>query len=82
MPNIPDISVINSDDPDKKIDSLIKQLNKALRDISNENSTNIYRSDLTTDAVRIGNLGDGMYGILLNDGTNDRLLIGRQDNGF
>lgn len=83
MPALSDIQIgAIGDTPDKKIESIVNQINDAFRRISNENTTNVYRSDLTTDAVRIGDLGDGKYGILLNDGTNDRFLLGRQDNGF
>lgn len=84
MPYLDDINVsaITDGTPEDKINSLIKQINEAFRLISNEKKTLIIKGDETTDAIQIGELGDGRYGILLNDGTNNRLLIGRDDGGF
>lgn len=68
--------------PEEKIDSIVKQINDAFRLISNEKKTLIIKGDQTTEAITIGELGDDRYGILMNDGTNDRLIIGRDDGGF
>lgn len=101
MPILPDINAgsIYKDDTPRQIESIIRQLNEWGRLISNESTTRVIRSDMTTEAVTIGDLGGGKYGIslsdgkttfltifkdgiILNDGTNDRILIGKDEGGF
>lgn len=67
---------------EQKLESLVKQLNEWGRLISNEAKTQVIRGDLTTSALILGEHPDGTFGILLNDGENDRLLIGFQEDGF
>lgn len=101
MPVLPDISAgaLNNDNPQKQLESLVRQLNEWGRLISNESITRIIRSDLSTEAIKIGSLGDDGFGIgfsdgdttfltitkdglVMNDGTNDRILIGKDEGGF
>lgn len=81
MPFLEDIK-LNALNDEAKMDALVKQLNEWGRRISNEKKTLIIKGDESTNALIIGDLGDGRHGILLNDGTNDRLIIGSDEGGF
>ncbi len=80
MPLLKDIGVsgVSSDDVQKQIDSIVKQVNDWGRNISNESKTLVIRGDQTTNAIIIGQQEDGSMGILMNDGTNDRFFIGNE----
>lgn len=68
MPVLQDISAssINADDPQKQIQSIVKQTNEAFRAISNETRTNIYKDDSGTPRILIGVLPDNTTGIVIS----------------
>lgn len=68
MPFLEDVQVssIHSDDPQKQIEALAKQVNQSFRAISNETRTNVYKDDTGTDRILIGVLPDGTTGIVIS----------------
>lgn len=101
MPTLEDIKIgaLPGDNPEEQIEGIVRQLNEWGRRISNEEITRVIKSDQTTEAMKIGALGDNKFGIsfsdgdvtlltitkdglVMNDGTNNRLLIGVDENGF
>ena len=62
-------------DPNKQIEVISKQLNEWGRLISNEATTRVIKSDSTTDAMKIGDLGDNKFGIGIGNGADDFLTL-------
>lgn len=94
MPYLPDIQVdATGDDPNQKIDSLIKQVNEAFRLISNEDRTDITKDDAGIERLLIGyqqnGFSNGSVGIKLSqegipvlDAENDELVFSTDFNNF
>jgi hypothetical protein len=61
MPFLADInsSSLNQDDPQKQIQSIVRQLNEWGREISNENRTKIINDDSGIPRILIGYQEDG-----------------------
>lgn len=73
MPFIPDIAVgtVHSGEPEKQIESIVKQTNEAFRLLSNEKRTDVYKDNSGTPRILIGVLPDGTTGIVISkDGIN------------
>lgn len=84
MPNLPDIGSgsILGDDPQKQVESVIRQVNEWGRAISNENRTRIMKSDSGIEAITIGQVPDSGTGIMLRDEDNvRRIIIGTLPDG-
>ena len=77
MPYLHDItaSSINSDDPKKQIESIVKQLNDWGRAISNERRTEVYKDNSGTNRIIIGVLPDGDTGIVISKENIDVLTL-------
>lgn len=83
MPYLPDIQVdAMSDDPQDKIESIVKQVNEQARLISNENTTKIIKSDSGIETLTIGKIAEGGNGILIKDSNDvNRALFGEFPDG-
>lgn len=68
MPLLDDITIgaINSDDSQKQIESLIRQLNEWGRTISNQGLTTIYNDTSGTPRIIIGMLPDNTMGLVIS----------------
>ena len=77
-----DIKNVSVEDALKEADNNRVSQNQVIQRGVDTRSGNIVIKEGTTPVITIGVFPDGGYGILLNDGINDRLLIGRQNNGF
>lgn len=67
MPFLRDINLAAvENDPDKKIESIARQLNEWGRIISNEKRTDVYRDNTNTPRILIGVLPDGDTGIVIS----------------
>lgn len=87
MPLLPDITTgaLAGDDPDKKLDSMARQVNEWGRLLSNEKRTDITKDDAGTPRLLIGYQKDGFSngsvgvklsqeGIDVSDATDDQLI--------
>lgn len=84
MPILPDIRAgsLNSDDPQRQIESIVQQLNEWGRLISNEDRTRIIKSDSGVEAITIGQLPTGENGFLIKDEDNvNRAIFGQLPDG-
>lgn len=73
MPILPDIqtSAIPGDNPEQKIESIVRQVNEWGRTISNEKRTDIYKDNSGTNRIIIGVLPDGNTGMVISkEGIN------------
>lgn len=77
MPTLEDIKIgaLPGDNPEEQIEGIVRQLNEWGRRISNEEITKIIKSDQTTEAMKIGALGDNKFGISFSDGDVTLLTI-------
>ena len=77
MPTLEDIRIgaLPGDNPEEQIEGIVRQLNEWGRRISNEEITKIIKSDQTTEAMKIGALGDNKFGISFSDGDVTLLTI-------
>ena len=68
MPFLQDISAssLNADDPQRQIESVVKQLNQWGRSLSNETRTDVYKDNSGTNRILIGVLPDGDTGIVIS----------------
>lgn len=68
MPLLSDINNSGAfgNDPQKQIDSVVRQLNEWGRVISNEKRTEIYKDNSNTNRIIIGVLPDGDTGIVIS----------------
>lgn len=68
MPQLQDVSASSlfADDPQKQIESVVKQVNQWGRSLSNENRTELYRDNSGTPRILIGVLPDGDTGIVIS----------------
>ena len=91
MANLKDLSVgtIAGDDPQKQIESLVKQLNEWGREISNEGITKIYKDDAGTQRVLLGKGADGFQGVKVSQegsdvytAADDKLVMSSGFNSF
>lgn len=84
MPILPEINAgsMLRDDPQKQIESIVRQLNGWGRAISNEDRTRIIKSDSGVEAITIGQLPTGENGFLIKDEDNvNRALFGQLPDG-
>lgn len=93
MGAIPDISTGSVDEPDKKIESIVKQANEAFRQISNESRTSITKDDAGDGRLLVGyqqngfvngNVGVKMSqsGYDVESATSDQLIFSTDFNSF
>lgn len=95
MPLLPDInaSSINSDDAQKQIESVVKQVNEGFRLISNEERTKITKDDAGDQRLLIGYQEDGFdsgnvgvklsqEGVDVAGATDDQLIFSTDFNLF
>lgn len=68
MPLLPDVqlSAIPGDNPEQKLESLVKQINEWARVISNERRTDVYKDNSGTNRILIGVLPDDETGIVIS----------------
>lgn len=87
------IGAINGDDPQKQIESVVKQTNEALRQISNEDRTKIIKDDSGTPrylqgfqdgGFENGNVGlkVSQQGVDVTTATSDQLIWSTDFNNF
>lgn len=60
------LGAVNGDEPDKKIESVVKQLNEWGRTLSNEGLTQVYKDTAGDNRILIGMLPDGTCGIVIS----------------
>ncbi len=96
MPELKDVSIggASSEDPQKQIESVVKQTNEAFRMISNEARTSITKDDSGKQRLLIGyqdspGFSNGKVGIKLSQvgidvgaATNDQLIFSTDFNSF
>lgn len=77
MPQLQDVSVssIHSDDPQKQMESMAKQINQAFRALSNETRTEVYKDNSGTNRILIGIWPDGDTGIIISKEGVDVLTL-------
>jgi len=77
MPILGDISAssINADDPQKQIESVVKQVNDWGRALSNETRTDVYKDSTGTNRILIGVLPDQSTGIIISKENIDVLSL-------
>lgn len=67
MPLLHDIAIGASDeDPTRKIESVVRQVNEWGRQLSNERLTDVYNDNSSTPRIIIGVLPDGDTGIVIS----------------
>lgn len=87
------IGAINNDDPQKQIESVVKQTNEALRQLSNEDRTKIIKDDSGTQRLLTGFQQDGFdngnvgvklsqQGYDVTSATADQLIFSTDFNSF
>lgn len=76
MPFLKDASVTAiQGDADKKLESLVQQVNEWARLISNEQMTKIYKDESGTNRIVVGLLPDKTVGLVMSKDGEDVLTV-------
>ena len=67
--------------PSSPLNNNLNQINKMVAQLNKEQTTKIFKGANNTNAVTFGKIGDNEYGVLVNDGTHNRVILGKFPDG-
>lgn len=59
----------------------LSQINDMTRSLNKEQQVKTFNGPGGFNAVTIGKVGENLYGLMINDGTDNRILIGQSPDG-